>query len=78
MSWGIDDINAVVSPEAGCRSSRNRNAALPLLLHPIHRRRTFMNLTHLVRDPGVVQNTLGRRRLTGINVSHDADVPSLF
>jgi hypothetical protein len=31
-----------------------------------------------VGDPGVVQNALGCRRLTGINVSHDADVPSLL
>ena len=68
----------MVPPETGRRSSRNRNAAFPLLLHPVHRRRAFVNLTHLVRDPSVVENTLSGRRLTGINVSHDADVPSLF
>jgi hypothetical protein len=37
-----------------------------------------VNLTHLVRDPGVKEDTLGRRGLTGINVRHDADVPSLL
>jgi hypothetical protein len=74
----VDDVNPVVSPETGRRSSRNRNAALPLLLHPIHRRRTFVNLTHLVRDPGIVENTFSCRRLTGINVSHDANVSSLL
>src|SRR6185295_2800045 len=71
----IDNVNAMVSPETGRRSSRNRNATLPFLLHPIHRRRTFVNLTHLVGDPGVEEDALSGCRLTGINMSHDADVP---
>jgi hypothetical protein len=68
----------MVSPETGRRSSRNRDATLPLLLHPIHRRRAFMNLAHLVRDPGVEEDALSGCRLTRIDVSHDADIPSLF
>jgi hypothetical protein len=37
-----------------------------------------MHLTHLVRNPGVEEDALSGRRLTGINVSHDADIPSLL
>jgi hypothetical protein len=35
-------------------------------------------LADLVRHPGVVQNSLGSRRLAGIDVSHDADVSRLL
>jgi hypothetical protein len=33
-----------------------------------------MDLTDLMRNTGVKKNTLGRGRLSGINVRHDADV----
>jgi hypothetical protein len=78
MARGINDIDPMVSPETGRRCSRNRNTSFPFLLHPIHCRRTLVNLTHLVRDPGVKEDTLSRGGLTGINVRHDADVPSLL
>jgi hypothetical protein len=37
-----------------------------------------VNLTHLVRNPGVEENALSGSRLSGIDVSHDADVPRLL
>jgi hypothetical protein len=37
-----------------------------------------VNFTELVRDTGVEQNAFGRRRLTGIDVGHDADVAIPF
>ena len=36
-----------------------------------------MHLTDLVADTGVVEDALGRRRLAGIDVRHDADVADL-
>jgi hypothetical protein len=36
-----------------------------------------VNLTDLVGDTCVEQDPLGRRRLAGIDVSHDADVSDL-
>jgi hypothetical protein len=33
-----------------------------------------MHLTDLVGDAGIEQDALGRRRLPGIDVGHDADV----
>jgi hypothetical protein len=37
----------------------------------------LMDLTDLVGLTGVVKNTLGRGGLTGIDVSHDADVTGI-
>jgi hypothetical protein len=36
-----------------------------------------VDLTDLVVDARVIEHTLGSRRLTGINVGHDADIPDL-
>ena len=41
-------------------------------------RESFIGFRHLVRDAGVVEDALGSRRLTGIDMSHDADVPRLL
>ena len=77
VARGVDDVDLVVVPVAGRRGGRDRDAALLLLLHPVHRRRTVVRLTDLVVDPGVEQDPLGGRRLAGIDVSHDADVADL-
>jgi hypothetical protein len=37
-----------------------------------------MNLADLMRHSRVKQNALRRRRLPGIDVSHDADVSRMF
>jgi hypothetical protein len=34
-----------------------------------------MDFADLVRNPGVEEDPLGRGRLPGIDVGHDADVP---
>ena len=67
--------DAVPVPEAGRRGGRDRDAALLLLLHPVHRGGALVHLTDLVVLAGVVEDALGRRRLPGIDVGHDADVP---
>src|SRR5207247_8392743 len=77
----VDNIDAMVVaiplPETGRRSAGNRDTALLLLLHPVHCRRTLVDLTNLMSDTGVVQDTFGCRGLTGITVGHDADIPNL-
>src|SRR5206468_8304094 len=70
----VDDVDAVVAPEAGRRGGRDGDAALLLLHHPVHHGGAFVDLADLVADTGVVEDALGRRRLAGIDVSHDADV----
>src|SRR5262245_49923601 len=74
VAGGVDDVDAAVAPEAGRRGRRDRDAALLLLHHPVHRRGAFVDLADLVRPPGVVEDALGRRRLARVDVGHDADV----
>ncbi len=74
----VDDVDAVIVPEARRGSRRDRDPALLLLLHPVHRRGALMDLADLVGLAGVVEDTLGRRRLAGIDVRHDADVAILL
>ena len=78
MARRVDDVDPMVLPEAGRRGSRDGDPALLFLLHPIHRRRAVVDLTDLVIDTRVVEDPLGRSRLAGIDVGHDADVPSPF
>ena len=77
----VDDVDAVLDavarPEAGRRGRSDRDAALLLLLHPVHRRGALVHLADLVRDARVVEHALGGRRLPGIDVRHDADVAEL-
>ena len=71
----IDDVDAVVAPERRRRSRRDRDAALLLLRHPVHRRGALVHLAHLVGAAGVVEDPLGRRGLARVDVGHDPDVP---
>jgi hypothetical protein len=54
---------------------RDGDAALLLLLHPVHHGGAFVHLADLVGDARIEQDAFGGRGLTGIDVSHDADVP---
>ena len=81
MARGVDDVDLVLgvafAPVAGGRSRGDRDATLLFLLHPVHGGAAIVNFTDLVVDAGVVQNALGRGRLAGIDVRHDADVAEL-
>ena len=74
----INNIDANVAPGAGRRGGRNRDAALLLLLHPVHGGSAFVHLSDTVRLSRIKQDALRRSGLTGIDVGHDADVPAAF
>ena len=74
VAGGVDDVQALAVPECGRRGRRNGDAALLLLLHPVHRRGTFVHFADFMALAGIIENPLSRRRLAGINVSHDAEV----
>ena len=74
VARGVDDVDAVVVPEAGRGGRRDRDAALLLLLHPVHGGGAFMHFADLVGLAGVIEDALGRRRLAGVDVRHDADI----
>ena len=73
----VDDVDRVVLPLAGGRGGRDRDAALLLLRHPVHRGGALVDLTDLVVDAGVVEDPLGRRGLARVDVRHDPDVADL-
>src|SRR5262249_4071937 len=70
----IDDVEALFPPECRRRGRRNSDAALLLLLHPIHRRGAFVHLADFVALACVIKDPLSCRRLSGIDVGHDAEV----
>ena len=78
MPRGVDDVDPVFRPRARPvrrgGSRRNRDAAFLLLLHPVHRRRSVMDLPHAVQAPRVEQDALGRGRLPRVDVRHDSDI----
>ena len=76
VARSIDDVDANVLPGAGRRSRGNRDAALLLLLHPVHGRSALVHLADTVRDARIEEDALGRRRLAGVDVRHDSDVPA--
>ena len=78
VTRGVNDVDSMILPETGRRRGRDRDAALLLLFHPVHRRRTVVRLTDFVVDTGVIQDAFGRRCFTGINVRHDADISGFF
>ena len=61
-------------PERGRRGGRDRDAALLLLLHPVHRRGAVVDFADLVGLAGIIEDALGGRRLAGIDVGHDAEI----
>ena len=74
----IDDVDAAVTPGAMGRGRGDRDPALLLLSHPIHRGGPVVHLADLVVHAGVVQEALGRRGLARVDMGHDADVACSF
>src|SRR3546814_12467855 len=70
----VDDVDPVIVPEASGRGRRDRDAALLLLLHPIHRGGAIVDFPDLVGFAGIIKDTLGGGRLTGIDMRPDADI----
>ena len=74
----VDDVDAVALPLTRGGSGGDGDAALLLLLHPVHHGRALVHLADLVGPAGVVEDALGRRRLAGVDVRHDPDVASVL
>ena len=74
MAGRVDDVDAVVFPEAGGRGRRDRDAAFLFLLHEIHGGGAVMDFADLMALAGVIKNALSRRRLAGVDMRGNADV----
>src|SRR5258707_14481163 len=78
----INNVDAVLfvvaGPTGGGGGAGDRNAALALLLHPVHGGRAFVHRTNLVGDTRIEQDALGRRGLSGVDVRHNPDIAGVF
>jgi hypothetical protein len=75
VTGGVDDVDPVVAPLTGGGGGGDRDAALTLLLHPVHRGGAFVHLAHAVDAPGIEEDALGQGGLAGVDMRHDPDVP---
>ena len=78
MTRSINDIDSMLMPETRSCSARNCNTAFFFLFHPVHGCSAVMHFTDSMKFSRVKQNTLRRRRFSGIDMSHDADISSFF
>jgi len=78
MAGGVDDVEPLALPEGRCRGRGDRNAALLLLLHPVHGGRAFMDFADLVRFARVIEYPLGCCCLARVDMGHDTEVPVVF
>ena len=82
VSRSVDQVDliliALVVPECGRCGRGDRDTALLLLNHPVHNGSAFVRLADLVGFARVKKDTLRRGGLTGIDVSHDADIASVI
>ena len=77
VTGGVNQGDHVVAPHHGRGRGGNRDAALLLLHHPVHRGAAIMHFADLVVLTGIEEDTLGGRRLTGVNVGHNANVAQM-
>lgn len=81
VTRGVDDVDGVVNiverPVTGRRGGRDRDAALLLLLHPVHRGSAVVDFTDLVAHTGVEEDPLSGGRLPRVDVGHDPNVADL-
>src|ERR1700730_518234 len=73
----VDDVDPVAAPVGDGGRRGDRDPPLLLLDHPVHGGGAVVHLSHLVDSAGIEEDALGRGRLPGIDVGHDADVPNL-
>ena len=78
VSGSVDQRQTVGAPLHARGGGLDRDAALLLLDHEVHRRGAVMHLADLVVLAGIVENALRRGRLAAVDVRHDAEVPNFF
>jgi hypothetical protein len=77
MAGGVDQVDLVLAPLEGRGRGGDGDAALPLLLHPVHLGLAVVDLAGLVDLAGVEEEPLGHRGLASVDVGDDPDVANL-
>ncbi len=79
---GVNQVDFIfvarILPESGGSGRGDGDTTLLFLLHPVHGSGTVVHLADFVGKAGVEQDTLRCGGLTGIDVSHDADIAGKF
>jgi hypothetical protein len=70
----VDNVDAVIFPEAGSRRGGNSDTAFFFLLHPVHGGCAVMDFAGLVNHPREQQNAFGGGRLAGVYMSDNPDI----
>jgi hypothetical protein len=78
MAGCINDIDSVISPEAGRCSGGDGDTPFLFLNHPVHDSSPIMNFTYFVRYTGIVEDSFGSRGFPRIYVRHDANIACTF
>jgi hypothetical protein len=78
VAGGVDDVDAVVAPGGGGGGGGDRDPALALLLHPVHRGGAFVHLARAMDAARIKEDALGQGSLAGVDMGHDADVAILI
>ena len=69
--------DTVVVQRAGDGRGGDGDSPFPLLGHPIHDRGSVIHFPDLVRVSRMEKQTLGKSRLSRIDMRHDTDIPCL-
>ena len=78
MAGGIDNVYSMALPIGCCRSRSDCNTSLLLLLHVVHGCISIVSITNLMNFTAIVQNSLSSGGLSGVDVSHYADISCFF
>jgi hypothetical protein len=74
VSGGVDQVDSMIPPETRRRRRGDGDPTLLLLRHEIHDGCSVVDLADPVRLARVVQHSLCRRGLAGVDMGHDPDV----
>ena len=74
MSRGVDEIDVGIFPANFVDRTADRDPALALLIHKIHRGLSVVDFRNAIRTPRIEQDAFTDRRLAGIDVRHDANI----
>ena len=78
MTRRVDDVYAMLPPICGGSGGGYSYAPLLLLHHKVHSGGAFMHFTYLVYFSRVEKYALGGGGLSGVNMSHYADISRFF
>src|SRR5579871_77642 len=78
MSRRVNQVDLIVVPQRSDCSGSNGNAARSFFWQVVGGGLTVVDLAHLVKHSGVIQNPFGKRGFSGVDVGNYADIAETF